>query len=298
MAAKLSYFMTIELPGYTADFANQVYSRSYTGDSKATTSDGKVVDLTDVLLLTHYKKPSEQDVVEFIRRKAEDVRGSAMLVGPRGERLSSGKNIVEEAIKALPIQMQVDLQTGDEKLYDFIKKYATAYPLLEGEARSQYLVVDYGLLPTEVIEANHKTGKVDGINWYRAAFAHDQFQAVGLGLQWQAKILYEGRLPSQQDMDILLKHSTNDSQTFTINKKPYDSEAVRAVLRSIYAAMENNSDGLAELQDGSAEALQAVALSPIIKLHELLERQMRAQQEAQATLKGARPAVPSGLIKP
>ncbi|HLD79657.1 MAG: hypothetical protein A2822_00805 [Candidatus Staskawiczbacteria bacterium RIFCSPHIGHO2_01_FULL_41_41] len=291
--------MTIELvlPGYKVEFPNQVYSRSYTGDNTATHKDGSAVKLTDVLILGRYTQPSEGDVVEFLQKKAREVGGSPVLVGPRGERLSSGKSIVEEAIEGLPSQVQADLRSGDQGLYGFIKKHTPAYPLKEGEAQAQYLTFDYGILPTEVIETNQNAGKIESATWYRGAFVHDQLRAAGLGLQWQIKLLYAGGLPSKEEMDVLLKHGTTDSTTFTISRKPYDVDEVRTILGTIHATLDN-TDNFAELRDGSTEALQAVGLVPIMKLHETLERQMRAQQEAQATLKGARQAVPSGLIKP
>lgn len=275
--------MAIQLPGYEEIFANEVYGRNV-GFTPEREGNGKQDVLREVILLNRYTEASEDQVVEYLRQKTEEVESTAALILPSGVE-SEGKNILESALIALPPTARRHIRTGFDDCIRFVRQNTPAPYIEEGELPDKFIYVGYGLIPLETIKANEERGNVEKAGWYRAALSHEPLIRAGMGERWNMKLLLtqNDELPNRAELDILLKHGAHESRTLSINRTNYPIEQVRNVANAIYEGLFPPQE-IANLRDASKERLERLTLQPVIALHklareEVIEEALRKKQQ-------------------
>ena len=235
--------MTLELQGYTAVFDNLVYTKR---EQVILNCDNPVgeqsIDITKVIMPVRFTEPTEDQVVDYLRKKAEELRGPKLVL-PAGCENHNGT--LNDAIKNLPDKILTDLVNEDEACLGFVRKNTPARALKEGEAPRQYVHLMYGILPSQIIEAYSQRGEIKDETWFKAALSHEQLQKDGFGQRWTAKILlYNGMLPDEDEMFTLINHCVDNSRTLIVNKVNYDVKEVEGVINAIYEGIYASNNGL------------------------------------------------------
>ncbi len=252
--------MTITIPGYQKILPNQVYSQP----TLVTDTDGEVVKLEKILVLTRYQQPSEQDVVDYLVNKANKVSG---LTGIDGKHLNT--DLIVGLISRFPAQVQVDFRTKNEGLMQFLRDHTAAPRLGEDQERATYLSVDYGVLPRQIIDDN--VGSFQDLAGYEKSLIHPQIRGVGLGRKWKADLLYnkEG-LPNRSELEVLLKHGVHESRTFSMSVTSYNLDDVKKVLDAVYEGVPR--DKIDSVTDVSDQKVAALAERPLLTLAQALTK--------------------------
>jgi hypothetical protein len=261
--------MKIELPDYKTVFENQVYAR----DFEIPTPKG-AINLRGIVLLKRYIEATENQVVEYLRKKAEQLQGAAALILPQGV-VRKDKSGLEKAIMALPDKVVRDIKSGDEECIRFLRGHTQA-PNVENPG--QYLHIKYGILTVDMVKANQERGTIQEPAWYNIALEHDELQENGLGKLWTVQLLLsEGNLPEKSDIDIMLKHRVHGSKTLEISRVQYDIKQVQGVIDAVYSGL-NTPKQIAQLEDVSEKFLEQLAAQPIAELHKMIMINTAAQK--------------------
>lgn len=251
------------LQGYT-NTADSVYTRQ----EMVKTSQGDM-QLQRVVLLGRYVMPTESMVIDYLQKEAKSLSGLKGLVLPAG--LKAGRTALEKLLVALPDNIFNGINTGDESCLQFIRQNTPASP--DGAENREYLQIQSGLLPLAIM-GQIDTSKREA---YEAVLQHSQIKEMGLGKQWSGQILlYNGDLPPEADMDMLLKHVVRQSRTLSIEGNASPAE-VTPLIQSVY---NQPSSFLSEVVDLFEEMREQYAIGPVVALHAMIKQ--AAVQQAQA----------------
>lgn len=274
--------MALELPEYTAVFENLAYTRRETVILNGDNPMGrKSLDLTKVVLPVRYTEPTEDEVVDYLRRKAEELKGPKLIL-PNG--CNNNHGTLDDAIKNLPDKILTDLVNGDEACLKFVRNHTPAPVLKEGESPRQYVHVLYGVIPSVIIENYSQRGEIKSENWFKATLSNEGLQKDGFGQRWFAKILlYNGMLPNEDEMFTLIKHCVDNSRTLTVSRTNYNTAEVEDVINALYEGIYASNQGkptqdhqIGELKDVSSEVLMQMAAMPVKAFHENVKQAMLA----------------------
>jgi hypothetical protein len=261
--------MKIELPDYKTVFENQVYAR----DFETQTHEGAIT-LRGIVLLKRYTEATENQVVEYLRKKAAQLEGAASLILPEGT-VRKDKSGLEKVIVALPDKIIRDIKSGDEECIRFLRGHTSAPNV---EHPGQYLHIKYGILPADMVQVNQERGTIQEAAWYNAALEHDELKENKLGKMWTVQLLLpEGNLPEKADIDVMLRHRVHGSKTLEISRVRYDAKHVKGVIDAIYSGL-NTTEKISQLEDVSEETLEQLAAQPIIEFHKMIMAAMAAQK--------------------
>lgn len=275
--------MALELPEYTAVFENLAYTKRETvilnGDNPM---GGKSADLTKVIIPVRFTEATEDEVVDYLRKKAEELKGPKLIL-PAGCENHNGT--LNKAIKNLDDKILTDLINGDEACLEFVRQHTPAHALKEGEAPKQYVHVLYGVIPSQIIENYSQRGEIKEEGWFKAALSNDDLQKHGLGQRWFAKILlYDGMLPNEDEMFTLIKHCVDNSRTLVVSRVGYDISEVGDVINVLYEGIYASNEGkptrdhqIGELKDVSDEVLMQMAAMPVNAFQEMTNQAKLAQ---------------------
>jgi len=254
--------MSIQLPKYSSLVENSVFSRDIFKDLEG---NGRKIMLKQILILKRYKEQTEDDVVRYLQTKVEELEGISSLILPNGVNIGN-KSPLEEAIIKLNPSVLRDIKNGKEDCLNFIRQATKAIKLRDGATPSQYLYVKYGLIPHELKIENRDT---ENSRFYSNLLTYLLKQSRGiLGESFKMSLLTnEWVLPERSDLEVLLKHMTNSSKTFEIDRYKYNIEEVRSILDAVYSGL--NKDGILKLEDISREFLEDYAEQPVIALHQM-----------------------------
>lgn len=255
--------MAIEFPGYGAEFSDSVYSRK---GKVVTDVSGRQIQLTEILIPKRFTQPTEEEVIDLLKTKAQEIRGRTRLILPDGIQ-SGSKRPLESVLESLPATVISDIATGDADCIGFIRKNTAVMPE-SVQPKLSYAHISFGYLPEEFIEMNRQGGEINNYKWFVAAMVDPGVKEAGSGKRWHFKLLtQEGNLPDRAELDVLLKHLTHGSRTFDISRIHYDPVEVADVIDSLYSAV-NTSEKLSLLEDLSANVIEEAALNPVLALRE------------------------------
>jgi len=265
----------IQLPGYNAVYLNQVYSKDYIVTCRDMSGKEVSVPVKKIIIPRIFNQPTEQEAIEHIQKKAEELEGAASLILTEEAAVAQkkSKSRLEFAIMGLPEPIRRDLKKGaNEKMTKFLRENISA-PRIEKENPVRYLRVRYGVLPENIISRYYDVGEIKEAMWYDAALSNDALLKAGFGLQWNARILLESGMPNKEEMITLIKHQVHGSRTLNITAGDYNpkeaSEAIKAVLDGI------KTEQLSLLADVSKLALEDVAMELIAALYTLIAASQR-----------------------
>lgn len=255
--------MTIILPGYETVYEGRVYFRDFT----LKPGDGDI-DLREILMLSKYTAPTEDQVVEYLKGLADKVSTRAsLLVGINGD-LPNDLSDLEKVLMRLPAQIISDMRTGNDVCMKFIRENTSA---LNTDVPLTYLHVGSGVILPNFVTENKD--RIAGPEWYDEVLKNKQLKSVGLGQRYKITIrLFDRKLPDRKEFDILLKHEVSDSRTLKVNGSCV-TEDVEIVCSALYEGLKIQ-DNVMALYDNSEVALKEAALIPVVRLYENLKLKM------------------------
>lgn len=250
---------------------NQVYASDF-----LECSEGEAIPLRKLIILRRFNEPSEQDIVDYLVKKAGELSKSVLISLPGGGVNLRGKSPLEKAVLTLPDNIIEDIKNSKENCIGFIRSHTKALPS-QDESRDHYVALRYGVLPAQIIERNREAGNISSPKWYDIALLDDDMRRtkVGeylMGERFKIKILIEqGLLPSWEDIDFLLRHNVDGSRTLDVNRKRYDENAAREALGFLYENF-GSVEGIQRINDFSQEVIEEGALEPLLALHSMVEK--------------------------
>lgn len=269
--------MGIELSGYGTVLENEVYVK----DRIMQADDGQQAALKEILILRLHTEITEDDVVKYLQRKAEEVAGAASLILP--ESVESERSGLEKLVMKLPDNVRNDIRAGNKECLRFIRAHTPAKALEQRKSPNQYLHVRRGLIPDGFLKASREAGGAESAKWYDAALSYQGLKKCGLGEQWAMKILLQNQtLPDKGEITILAKHGAYSSRTLDISAEEYSPEEAISVIEAVYHGLSSREkvDLLHIMPDYIIEPmLQELAVPPLIALHEMIMANMAAQNE-------------------
>lgn len=258
--------MVVTFPEYETVFENAVYVR----DFLIFRDKGEPLLNKKVLIPIRYTEPSEDDVVAYLQKKAEEITGASRLVLLDGSRMTVGSNPLEEVLSAFPDQVKMDLRTGGRGIFQFIRDHTPAPNIKDGESHRQYLHVKYGVLPQSLIKTNQDAGKIENAEWFDVALSSDELKAAGFGEKFSMRLAYDHGLPKQEEISVLLKHGTRISKSLQIDKS-YSLQDAQEVMDALYLALADEEEFM-QLRNASQKVLEECSLPPLLELHQNLNR--------------------------
>ncbi len=289
----------IQLTDYKPTFENSVYKRK---DTVQVRTDGGFVpsEVSFILLPKRYSEPTEDSVVEYIRKKADLLIGAKRLLAPENLRsILEGKSELEQAMLVyFPAEFLEHLASGRPELLDNLRsKIPVANPPI-GQEPAQYVTFRYGVIPTEVIKENEE--HITDASWYDSALSDMRLRRGGFGEKFLCTLtLEDGALPSRDRIHQCIDLGASKADAFSVNRFPIPKEMLRTLVDLVYNGLKERSD-IILLPDCSEEKTKEVAAKPI----ELFANQFQEfaqMQEAQSSmqqqmrLQGQRPT-PQGIM--
>jgi hypothetical protein len=248
--------MTVELSGYEAVIDNRVYG--------ALETEG----VLNVLRLSRYIEPTEDEVVGYMQRKASAVQAVAGLILPGGSQ-GRGRNSMEGMLMALPPQVLRDLSSNAENCMDFVRQNTSARNPPEGQSSPGYMQVSFGLIPEKVIVGNEEDGSRDQSFWYDVALGNSRLRRAGYGELWNMRLLLsEGGLPSKEVVDFFVERGVYGSPDFKVSASGYNVQQVQSVVDIIYSGVTE----LEVLEDTSPQVLETASMHPLVALQMMLQQ--------------------------
>lgn len=263
--------MALELLGHRTAVENQVY----TINRMTALPNGHSIELTSILMPRRYTAASEEEVINLLAQKADELEGAAGLIIPGSPaQVLEGKTPLDALIMRLPLEQRMHLRTKNPELMRFIRQNTPALPIQSVEELPSYVSVSYGILSTGFIAQNNAEINVAG--WYSAILQHPDIRKVGHGEQWRMRLLLqEGTLPPKQEVDFLIKYGSSVADSFEVSRPRYDKERMQEVVDALYGGLAIPG-ALADLPDVSTEVVTEAAIPPLIALHEYVKQQRRS----------------------
>jgi hypothetical protein len=198
----------IKLPTYSTIMPNMVFGRTV---DPIKTPDGKSITATQISRLARFKVPSENDVIDFIKKAANDITSNQPL---------------QLLLMLLP-GIEVERIKGSNELSLQHLRNHCPYDLEEDRT---YLEVLSGIVPTEILERARMVNilKVGEDELYQGII-----KKLGRD-EWSLRIRLseEGMFPEASELEHLLDKKVRDSSPLSIegNSKNYSDIASHARL--------------------------------------------------------------------
>ncbi len=258
---------------------NQVYVKDF-----LECASGEAIQLRKLLTLKRFNEPSEQDIIDYLVKRADELSKTVLISLPVMNVDLRGKSPLERAVLTLPERIIEDIKNSREDCINFIRQHTRALPI-EDETRDHYVTVRYGILPVQIIEKNREAGNIESPRWYDVALSDDDMRRTKageymLGERLNIKVLVEqGLLPPWEDIDLLLRHNVDGSRTLNINRRRYDEDAAREALGFLYESF-GSVEAIQRIGDFSQEVIEEGSLEPLAAFHSLIqERKIEAAIE-------------------
>jgi len=239
--------MSVEISGFEEFIANEVYvAEDYLGGywEKHRTNA--------VLLPKRYRLPDEDRIFGFIRQKAENLGNVRKLSQVRDKNQGRAFDTVERVLLEIPYEMMYSLLNGGEEFRD-----ALGWDLyLPKSGSMEKMDLTFGVLPKRI---NYQMF-TDAAQFHNMLL-DDELYKKGMGELWTLSILLtpKGALPSQADVETLLRHRTVESETLWIDDPGYDISELINIIRQVYRAF-NLKEKIRKIPDASDYMLEEIAI--------------------------------------
>ncbi|MBU2637867.1 MAG: hypothetical protein KJ955_02750 [Nanoarchaeota archaeon] len=246
--------MAIEFPGYEPVFENEVYAKDAT-----VIEDGKVTPVKMILIPKRYVEPDEDSVIKHLQARAEQAaeRLSFILPGQRMQ-VESKLEMILLKIGRGQSPLLTHLRTGHEECMAFVRENITAPKLEKGESPDKYLRIEYGMVPTLLIEKNQAAGAIQNAGWYSLALS--KFSGINMDL-----LLADGVIPARVEIERHIANGTYGTRLMKINQPRYSPEEARLIVEATYTALAK-PEQIAQVKDSSTEMLNSAAEETLEKM--------------------------------
>lgn len=236
----------IELPTYRTIVTNEVFGRK--AEPLNHPLIGKV-DATQILRLTRFKVPTQDEVIEFIRASAQGIN----LSWKNDTSDKDPKTIY--LLKLLP-PSEIKNIAGENK--DSLQHMRRHYPNSDLQEGRVYVRAISGIVPDEILKEARELMEQKGSTIYEKAIE-------GIGKkEWNLKVrlLENGRFPDTSELEYLMDRGVRRSDVFSAHGDFGDYQTVANRVRILYNAL-NSSDLIAQIRDSSYQFLEQKAASTV-----------------------------------
>lgn len=273
--------MVLELSGYVPIGESGIYvSKSPIIERRGS----YVLRLDKVLSLRRFTVPSEDDVVDYIKEKADELR--------KNSKKRVGAETLEGRLKDLPAEVLEEIVMENPERIMFIRSETRAKLLKEGEKRREEVTCRYVLLPYKATDQiRQKEGNIEE----EKTFMNPKLLEHGIGHQWFFSVaLADGILPNLDMMKTLFSCQVHESKVLEVSLCTYSPEELMGFFRLIYTSAPTR-EKIEEIKDISNYALYGVSLEPVALMWDMEMARRRKQEElrAQNLLKLAQKDMPN-----
>jgi len=248
--------MEIKLPGMETAIENQVYAETVT-----TQSNEGAMNLQRVVLPKRYAEPTGDVIAQHVQKAAENVAGVGTILLTQGARDTRERTPLEDAIIDLPVELRRDLSNGKPEYMQFFEANASG----EGPAKN-YIGVTSGFIPLVNVRQAQQAGQIKDASWYEHMLNTKELRKYGLGEQWTAGILCDGRkLPSDEVLNVLIDNGVVNSRTLSMGRGGYDPTEVKVTLSRVHSGLETE-DHMMQLRDISELLLERTSINSLVAL--------------------------------
>lgn len=261
-------FNNCQLNGYETPFPNSVY---VSHDTKTIDVNGEPTNVKRVVILTRYLTQTEEDVVRYLREKANNL--APLKSFGVSESFLSELSPLERSMIALPEIIIENIKSGHEGCTEFLKQTTSAPEKDENSIRNNIgkcIQLRYGLIPYSTIEKGNHEGLITSSDWYQQKLSDDKLpKGIGEMVRAILPLTEDWELPASiSDMNILLKYSNRLSSALVVyasrNNPSLKSnfDEVKKIINAFYLAFPS-VEHIMSIKDSTDEILEKCSKEPI-----------------------------------
>lgn len=248
---------------------SQDYSFSLEKDHAYTRAVEASPEVKEVLLLSRYARPTEDQVVDRMVEAADSVmvRFSLLIPGREGQVSLSP---LEGVLASLHPKIRQGLVQRKEECLAFARNNTPVGNREIGAPVPYFVQAEIGYLP---VDFTLLVGR-DAQDFYRNGLHAPNLLKQGAGLRGSFTVAIGAEpfsLPDPSDMAVLLKHYVRDSAVFTVQGLPSQS-SLDAGLELIYSLKDSADHGFSSLPDISAGILDTYCFRCATEFYPLSEK--------------------------
>ncbi len=258
--------MDISFEGWNTEVANNVYSR-------------KQGEGMEIAVVSRFRIPFKKEVFQFLRQKCETHSSRPHILTPGGPAAKPVETL-DDLLGLFSQKIVYDIgQSKPNYLAFFNQVMPVSGSLVQQEAveppRFNYVQIVDGILPKEVLtDANLKKMRADPI-LFLGVLGEVQLRLAGLGEKIRVSILtYENQLIPREDVNILLRYNTNDSDGLVVLPKGYNPQLAMQLVDMMYSTLDT-PEKVQTVKDMSQALIEGHAYSAMNTLF----IQLAAQQQ-------------------
>jgi len=220
----------IELPGYKSIVPNEVYGKSVASFKHPNPIIGKT-RAAYLIRLVRYKTPSNEDIIEFIRKSGKEIGQSPLPLSL--EELSDPSDNGHDTsslLRQLPPNELNEIAKGNPKSIKHLKDHI---PKDNTRPGIEYVEIAYGYFPPELLVTSNELMEREGIESYRKRV--DSMRTKGWILRM--KLAENGSLPCLSELEYLVQRGVRDSDVLLATGEYGDYEIVADQVKLIHAAL-------------------------------------------------------------
>ena len=240
----------IKLPTYRIIVPNQVFGKKTKPFNHPTIGE---VAATQIIMLTKFRIPTQEEVIEFIRTSAKGIDPSSLEEDKPSEKDPKTVYI----LKSFPPSEVEDIARGDDDSLKHLRNHYSEINLQEGRI---YLETFNGIVPTIVLDRVKELVSNKETEVYGEVIATTGVKKWNLGI----RLSEEGAFPDILELEYLADRGVRDSDVFTVEGHFDNYQVVADQIRLLYNTL--GKTGLTSLVcDTSYQFLEQRAASTVMK---------------------------------
>lgn len=236
----------IELPTYKTIVTNEIFGRK--AEPLNHPLIGKV-DATQILRLTRFKVPTQDEVIEFIKASAQKIDLSW------GNGSSDKDPNTTYFLKLFPASEIKNIAGENKDSLQHLRRHYPNSDLQEGRA---YIQAISGVVPDKILNEARELMKQKGSVIYERAIERTGAKEWNL----RVRLLENGRFPDSLELEYLMDRGVRRSDVFSAHGNFGDYQNVANQIRILYNVL-NSPDLITQIGDSSYHFLEQKAGSTV-----------------------------------
>lgn len=233
----------IKLPGYKTILANEVFGKE---TKPLRRNSGEKVPATELIHFIKSRIPTENEVIEFIRKNAREV---ALI-----DRETIEESGVDSISYFLGLLNETELEgiiSGNEEIISHLKRHCPKESFPEG---TTYLKAFNGIVPTDILGKAKELAKSKGSTVYGRVIKTIRVQNWTLTMMVGENGLY----PSPEEVEYLIGYGITNSNVFNAEGDFQEYQTIVDKLRMFYSVL-NSQELIDKIPDSSKKSLRVTS---------------------------------------
>lgn len=238
----------IELPTYRIIMANEVFGKR--AEPLQNSLIGKI-DATQIVRLTRFKVPTQDEVVNFIIRKAQEV--DIYSIGK--EKPSDNEPKIIRSLRLLP---EKEVLSVIERNKDSLQHLKNHYPESSFQEGKDYIDSTIGIIPDFFLDLTTKFSEKQRGIAYENLMSKMGLRKWGLRI----RLLEDFRFPDSLELEYLMDKGVKDSDVLSVHGDFREYSVVANQIRLFYNSLKS-PEMIRKIRDSSYQFLEEIADSTV-----------------------------------